>query len=97
VKRFSDFSEEAGPLDGDKLKLDDILNQEITVVGYRIQNSRYSKNASGKYLTLQFELYSERHVVFTGSDVLISQTEKYHHEIPFITTIRKVNRYYTLS
>lgn len=51
-KRFSDFATELPVLDGDKVKLDTILNQEIEIVGYRINDSNYSKNKSGKYLTL---------------------------------------------
>ena len=38
-----------------------------------------------------------KHVVFTGSDVLIQQMEKYVKELPFAATIVKVNRYYSLS
>lgn len=101
VKRFSDFAEEEGPLDGDKTRLDDILNHEILITGCRIQDSKYSgKNKTGKYLTVQFQT-SDRpdinRVFFTGSDVLIKQMEKYAHETPFVTIIRKVDRYYTLT
>ena len=99
-RRFSDFAEEEGPLEGDKIKLDSILNYEILVVGYRIQASKYQgKNNSGKYLTVQFCSSSEqeRRIFFTGSDVLIEQMEKYGHYVPFYTTIKKVDRYYTFS
>lgn len=99
-RRFSDFAEEKGPLEGDKVKLDSILNYEILVVGYRIQNSKYKeKNNSGKYLIIQFcnPDDQERKVFFTGSDVLIEQMEKYGHKVPFLTTIKKVDKYYTFS
>jgi len=36
-------------------------------------------------------------VLFTGSDVLIEQMEKYGDQIPFAATIKKIDRYYTLS
>jgi len=98
VKKFSDFAEEDGPLGGGKVRLDSILNVEITITGYRIQASKYSgKNRSGKCLTVQFEMDSEIKVFFTGSDVLIGQLEKYGHEVPFVATVKKVDRYYTLS
>jgi len=96
-KRFSDFATEPTVLDGDKIKLDSILNQEIEIVGYRIGDSNYSKNKSGKYLTLQIKIEQEVKILFTGSDVLIKQIEKYVNEIPFLATIKKINRYYTLS
>jgi len=51
MKRFNEFSRE-NILDGDKLRIDDILNEEIEIIGFSIKSSRYSKNQIGKYLTL---------------------------------------------
>jgi len=96
-KRFTDFATETPPLDGDKIKLDTILNQEIEIVGCRFGATRHSKNKSGRYLTIQFKMDGEKRIVFTGSDVLISQMEKYKEEIPFFAKIIKINRYYTLA
>ena len=96
MKKFKDFVKEP-ILDGDKLKIDDILNQEIIILGCIIKDSRYAKNDSGKYLTLQFELNEKKYIVFTGSDVLIDQMGKYEDEVPFVSTIRKINRYYSLT
>ena len=76
MKKYADFSTDK-ILDGDKQKLDNILNTEITITGYSIKNSRYSKNKTGEYLTLQYELDSKKYVVFTGSDVLINYLKKY--------------------
>jgi hypothetical protein len=97
-KRFSDFADEPEMLDGEKIQISQILNKEIEVVGYRIRQSKYGKNASGQCLTLQFvDDSGERRVVFTGSDVLIDQMKKYGDQIPFATTIKKIDKYYTLS
>lgn len=97
-KRFSDFAKERVALDGEKVSIDAVLNQEIEITGYRTSKSKYTKNNSGKCLTLQFvDPMGEKHVLFTGSDVLISQLGKYGEEIPFLATIKKVDRYYTLS
>lgn len=96
MKRFSDFSKES-ILNGDKIKIDDILNKEIKIIGYSIKNSKYSKNKNGEYLTLQIESDNKKHIIFTGSDVLIDQINKYSNEIPFLTIIRKINKYYSLT
>lgn len=99
MKRFSDFAEQA-MLDGDKIRIDNVLNQEICITGYRIKVSKFSKNNSGKYLTMQFYFGgdgNQSHILFTGSDVLISQLERYGEEIPFWATIKKIDRYYTLT
>ncbi len=96
MKKFSDFSKE-NILDGEKLKIEDILNTEIKIINFAIKESRYPKNKSGKYLTLQIEKESRKYVIFTGSDVLIDQLEKYGNQKPFLATIRKINKYFSLT
>lgn len=95
LKRFSDFAEEQ-TLNGDKVKLDDILGKEIIVTGFNVNKSKYHNN-SGNCLKLQFEHDGTKHVLFTGSNVLINQIERYQSEIPFISTIIKVDKFYTFS
>jgi len=97
AKRFSDFAEEATPLDGEKIKIEQILDQEVLVIGCSIRRSKYEKNRSGKCLLLQLEIDDAHRVLFTGSDVLIEQMEKYGDQIPFTVTIKKIDRFYTLS
>jgi len=97
TERFADFSQEEVALYGDKTRIDSIVNQEVVVTGYRIRKSRFSKNTSGDYLTLQIEIDGTMYVCFTGSDVLIDQMKKYCEEIPFTATIKKINQYYTLT
>ncbi|NCA74470.1 MAG: hypothetical protein EOM93_06485 [Gammaproteobacteria bacterium] len=96
MERFSDFAESSEPLDGDKIKLDDVLNREIVVLGYRVKESKYPKSGD-KCLTLQISMDEKRCVVFTGSGVLLEQVEKYQEKIPFIATIKKIDRYYTFT
>ena len=96
MKRFADFSEEE-VLEGNKIRIDNILNNEVKITGYSIKTSRYSKNESGKYLTLQVEIDQEKFVIFTGSDVLINQMDKYGEEVPFVATVRKIKNYFSLT
>jgi hypothetical protein len=96
MKRFSEFAEDT-VLDGNKKRIDDILNKEIIILNYRIKTSRYSEHKDGKYLTLQIEIENEKFVIFTGSEVLIEQIERYASELPFVAIIRKINKYYTLT
>lgn len=96
-KRFSDFAREASPLDGAKVKIDEVVNKEILVIGRRFKESKFSRTNSPKCLIIQFVMDGERYVLFTGSTVLIEQMEKYQHEIPFLTTIKRIDRYYTFS
>ena len=94
--QFKDFSDEKS-LEGEKLKLDDILNKEILIKDFDLKKSAYSKNETGLYLTLQFEVEGETNILFTGSDVLIRQLQKYKQQLPFYATLKKIKRYYTLS
>ena len=92
MKRFSDFATNDAAMTGDKIKIDNILGKEIIVKKYKIGNSRFN---DGKLLTLQFELDRKEYIVFTGSSVLIEQSEKYKNEMPFITKIEKINKFYS--
>lgn len=98
MKRFSDFAQQDTlPIDGSKIKIEEVLNQEITVIGYRVKDSKYVKSNSPQCLELQFEFDGERHVLFTGSSILCDQIQKYKTEIPFATTIKKIDKYYSFS
>jgi len=93
MKKFGDFAEE-NILDGDKIRIDDVINEEITILNFRVKESKLKE---GDYLTLQISKDNKKHVIFTGSHVLIDQIKKYKDEIPFLTTIRKINKYYSLT
>jgi hypothetical protein len=99
MKQFSEILKEAERLEGEKVKLDSILNQDIIIHKFSLANSNFSKNKSGKYVTVQFskEENGERNVFFSGSDVLIDQLQRYKNEMPYQVQIKKVNKYYTLS
>lgn len=94
MERFSDFADAPRVLDGDKIRIDEVLNRELTVLGFRVAKG---KHKTDRCLTLQIEIDGGRRVVFTGSEVLISQMEQYGARCPFVATIRKINTYYTLS
>jgi hypothetical protein len=93
-ERFGDFAEEE-VFDGEKLRLDEILNKEILVTGFRIKDSHQKKGT--QYLTIHFEMEGRQHIAFTGSTVLMDQLKKYESHLPFLAVIKKINRHYTFS
>ncbi len=95
--KFSEFANEPPVLDGSKINMSSIINKEILVIGYRITNSKYNANNSSKCLTIHIELDNIRYVVFTGSLVLIEQIEKYKEQIPFLATIKKIDKYLSFT
>lgn len=96
MRKFSDFAAE-GNLDGDKIKITDVVNREIVVIGYKITTSKFRKSNSDKCLTIQFMLDDRKYILFTGSTILADQLEKYKEEIPFIATIVKIDKFYSFS
>jgi len=98
--RFSDFAAHEGPMEGTKVRIEDVLNIEILLLAYRMKESKYQGTSAPKCLTLQFEYPDrpgEKHVIFTGSTVLIDQVTRYEEKLPFYTTIKKIDRYFTLT
>lgn len=94
MKRFSEFCDETKPLEGDKVRLDDVVNIEMVVTGYKITKSKYNDN---RCLHLAVSINGTKHVIFTGSTVLAEQVEKYGEHIPFLTRIIKNKRYYAFT
>lgn len=94
MKKFSDFSKEHG-LEGSKLQISDVFGKEITVLGYRVMDSKIVKNKP--CLQLQFSLDGEKHVLFSTSGVLLKQMEQYAEHVPFTATIKKIGNYHTFT
>jgi hypothetical protein len=92
--KFSEFAQEEKPLDGEKMSIDAVLNKEILILGFKTGQSKFKE---GRYTTVQFELDGVRHVFFTGSQVIADQLLKYEANLPFLATVQKINRYYTLT
>jgi hypothetical protein len=83
---------------GDKIKLERILNREITVHDFKVEPSKITDKGNGKCLYLQIELKDDKHVVFTSSIYLqdmISQVPR--SDFPFKTTIVKVNDHFEFT
>ena len=93
--KFSSFAKNQMPMPGNKKHLDDVLNREITIVDFRMRRS--TKRDGTDCLQLQFLLGDEICVLFTGSSVLINQIKEAQENIPFTTTIIKIDRYYSFS
>jgi hypothetical protein len=93
--KFSDFATEKGLLDGDKRRIDDVLNQEILLLNFKIKDSKKRQGTS--YATIQFKQKDITYIIFSGSSVLIEQLNKYKEKLPFYTTIKKIDKYYTFA
>jgi hypothetical protein len=95
MKRFDEFNIKAPEKGfiGDKIKIARILDREIIVLDFKIEDSKhFLDKGNGKCLHLQISINDEKHIVFTGSCGLIETIIQVPKEdFPFTTIIRKEN------
>lgn len=99
MHKFAEFAQEdEKPIDGEKVPIASILNQEIIITKFKVRPSKY-KDKSDECATVQFYIEGENRnkIFFTGSSVIISMLKKYEKELPFLTVVKKIDKYYTLS
>ena len=73
---------------GDKIKIDRVLNTPITVHRFKIEDSK--RKPGTKFLTLQIEKDGNKHIIFSGSTILIDMIQQVPtNKFPFSTTIIK--------
>ncbi len=100
MKNFSDFGikPELTSFTGEKIKISKILNRQIVVYDFRIEDSKFKKENSASCLYMQISLDDVKHVVFTGSQVLANLITRIPKEgFPFKTTIIKESERYEFS
>lgn len=92
MKKFSDFGikPKKNRFTGDKIKMLKVLNQEIVVHNFKVNNSKFENSNSDKCLNIQIEFKGEKYLLFTGSKVLTETIEQVPEDnFPFATTITK--------
>lgn len=98
MKSFKDFNikPKISSLVGDKIKIERVLNREITVTNYKVDDSKVNENT--KFLTLEFQMAGNKHILFTGSVYLIQMIEEVPKGgFPFKTIIVKENENYEFT
>lgn len=92
-------------LDGDKVKIDEVLNKPIVITGAKITNSKYKKKGVEWCTKIQFHYENDTTplVFFTGSQVIkdqiesvISTLEEKDLTFEVLTEVKKVGNYYSL-
>jgi len=83
---------------GDKIKMSKILNREIVVHHFKIEDSKCFKGSSSKCLKLQISFKDENHIVFTSSSGLREMIQQIPEDgFPFTTTIIVENERYLFT
>jgi len=97
---FSDLGIEidSAPFVGDKIKINRVLNKEIEVIDFELNESKFQSGKSRKCLKLQIRFEGELRVIFTGSSLLVNAIQKVKKEmLPFKTTIVETNGFYQFT
>ena len=97
MKQFKDFNikTESRAFVGDKIKISKILNREIVVLNFKIENSKFN---DGKCLSLQIELNQTKHIIFTGSTMLSESIKQVPQDgFPFKAIIVQENETYQFT
>jgi len=101
MKNFSQFNiqQTTKGFEGDKIKMSKILNREIVVHHFKIEDSKvFKEKGSGKCLHLQISFNNEKHIIFTSSSGLIEVIQKIpENGFPFTTTIVEENDRFLFS
>jgi len=103
MNRFSQFNIKTTSkgFEGNKIKMAKILNREITVHGFKIEESKvpaFKEKGSTKCLHLSISFDGEMHIVFTSSVGLIEAIQQVpENKFPFTTTIIEENDRYKFT
>lgn len=92
MNNFKDFGikPKASTFTGDKIKMDRVLNKEIKILAFKIDKSKLKPDTD--CLTLQIEKDDTKHVIFSGSTILMQMIKEVPQDkFPFITSITKMN------
>lgn len=97
MNNFTDLGIKPKNLSGEKIAIAEILNREVAVYDYRVEDSKYGKR-DAKCLYLQVQVDGNMRVIFTGSNVLIDILKQIPEtSFPFKTTIIKEMDWYKFT
>ena len=97
---FSDLgiTVDSAPFGGEKIKINRVINREIEVLDFQLNESKFENGKNRKCLKLQIRFENEMRVLFTGSTMLTQTMQKVKREmLPFKTTIVETNGYYQFT
>jgi hypothetical protein len=100
MKKFSELGikTQTSHFVGDKTKVTDILNMDVIFHDYKIQKSKFEHLSSGDCLWAQIEIEGKKHVLFTGSTVLMNTIKQVPKDaFPFSTKITRNGKAYQFN
>lgn len=99
IKKFNQLgiSHTTSGFEGDKIKIERVLNREIVIHNFKIVPSKYP-DKNDKCLHMQVSVDNRKHVIFcTGVALQIILNKIPKEDFPFATTIVKENMRYEFT
>lgn len=94
MKRFSDLPPNKREVWAEKVKISEVVGNEIIITGFTITPSKYGKDAEA--MRIEFERDGTKHICYTSSSLLRRQLEATEDEMPYAATIVEKNHWLTL-
>ena len=80
-------------MEGEKKQIHEVLNIEIMVHSFRIEESKFTDKGNGKCLWMQISINGKKHPLFSGSAILLDEIQRVPTDkFPFTTTIKKSDK-----
>lgn len=95
MKRFSDLPPEKREVWAEKVKISEVIGNEIVITGFDIIPSKYGQGQEAT--RIHFERGDSKHICYTSSALLRRQLESTVDEMPYTATIVDKNHWLSLS
>ncbi len=95
MKRFSDLPAAKREVWAEKMKISEVLGEEIVITGFTVLASKYGKTS--EVVRIEFERNGAKRICYTGSILLRKQLEATEDELPYTATIVEKNHWLTLT
>lgn len=100
MRQFKDFgiTTSIKSFVGDKIKIERVLNREVTIYAWKIEKSKLEKIGAENCLYLQIGIGDTKYVIFTSGKYLMEAVKQIpENDFPFNTTIIRVVDHFEFS
>ena len=95
MKRFADLPPDKRDVWAEKVKISEVIGQEILITGFTILPSKYGEHE--ETARIDFILHEEHHICYTSSALLRRQLESTSDEMPYLATITRKDNWLKLE
>lgn len=95
IKRFSDLLPSGEVLEGEKIKMNDLLEKEVIIYAFKTIPDQF--HPDGTVTLIQLDMNGKRYVTFTRSGVLLKQLDSVRQQLPLRGQIVRRGKYFSFA